>query len=96
MYPRTADAPAGVLAGCDEPSAAPASLTHGTRGIAVRRRSGRVFQAQAHRAGACHGNPDPAGAEMLQVRLTYALIDLDPLLPAPQVTSPPLSPRREA
>src|SRR5207302_11424035 len=91
VHPGTAHAPASVLPGRVRPAAALASLADGTRRVAVGRRNGRVFQTQSHRAGAGHGNPDPARAEMLEMRLTYALVDLHPLLLAAQVIPPPLS-----
>jgi hypothetical protein len=82
--PSPADVPAGVLPWRYRPAATTAALPGGTRSVTLP--SGRVSTdpAEPDRAGAGHGQPQTARAEVLQMRLAYPLADRDPLPAVPR------------
>ena len=82
--PSPADAPAGVLPWRYRAAATAAALPGGTRSVTLP--SGRVSTdpAEPDRAGAGHGQPQSARAEVLQMRLAYPLADRDPLPAVPR------------
>ena len=75
MDPAAGDAAAGVLSGGDRVPAAGAGLGGGAGRVGLRARYGVADGAQADRPGVGHREPDPAGAEMVQVSLGYPLAD---------------------
>jgi hypothetical protein len=79
MYPRPADAPAGILPWRYRLPATAAWLPGGTRRIARPLGRGFIGRAEPDRAGVGHGKPGTAGAEMIQMRLAYPRADRHPL-----------------
>ena len=82
--PSPADAPAGVLPWRYRPAATAAALPGGTRSVTLPSGRVRTDPAEPDRAGAGHGQPQTARAEMLQMRLAYPLADRDPLPAVPR------------
>src|SRR5260370_40108232 len=83
MHPGPADPPAGVLAWRYRLPAAAAPLPGGPRRMAFPPGQGIVGPAEPDRAGAGHGHPGAAGAEMIQMRLDDPLADRHPLPAGP-------------
>jgi len=65
VYPRPAEAPAGILPWRYRLSATSASLADRAGCVTVQPGRGSVFQAEPDRAGACYGQADAPRAKML-------------------------------
>ena len=82
MHPVAADAPAGVLAWRDRPSAVLASLTDSARPDAVRHRERSFGLGKPDRAESCYRQAQASRAEVVQVRRADPRADLCLLLSA--------------
>jgi hypothetical protein len=76
--PSPADAPAGVLAGCQRLAATAAALPGGTGTVTLPAGRLNTGLTETDRARAGHGHPRTPRAKMLQMRLTYPLANRHP------------------